>query len=87
MKVNVLISVFAIALLQSASLRAQDKQSDYKRMNRAVVSVKKLNLKSLKVETLPVWANRKRDLINSQVNAKIKCSIDLFTVVNDKAVC
>ncbi|CDF78472.1 hypothetical protein BN863_7600 [Formosa agariphila KMM 3901] len=45
-----------------------------------------VELPSVKLNDLKI-VNRHRDLINALVESKIRCTLDLFTITNDRAAC
>ncbi len=83
---------FFIIVLGFSALPLSAKNIDFKKKNKIPTEIEDVQLlfsnsflvkenKSLKT------VNRHRDLINSIVNSKIKCSLNFFTVIRDIAAC
>ncbi|MBP1839625.1 hypothetical protein J2Z57_001362 [Formosa algae] len=90
MNYNTLMFFVIIFGLSSVKLSAQTK--DLKTnitISTTIKDVKPLLSNSLLIrDEKPLKiANRHSDLINQIVNSKIKCTLDLFTIVKDKADC
>ncbi|MGJ5642183.1 hypothetical protein [Formosa sp. S-31] len=93
MKINVLMLFFVFAAFGCTKGNAQEEKNIKNDLKRSEVSVKQV-CTAEKQEVLLINANptdavvsKKREQINYKVNSKIKCTVDLFTIINDKVTC
>lgn len=94
MKINVLMLFFVFAAFGYSNIYGQDKNNIGLDLKCSDISIKlehtaeNKNLLQIKnANTVMPVVSKKREQLNYKVNSKIKCTVDLFAIINDKVTC